>query len=76
MGAKGERLMIGEMDEVLKKLYAGCYCYRLRRYKWWRSTGLGPRLNRMERRTGVEDKSARGEFKRSRKTFTIELQPT
>lgn len=61
---EGEGSMIGEMDEVLKKACAVCYrC--LKRYKWQRSTGLEPRLNRTERRTAEEDKSARGEFKRA-----------
>lgn len=63
-GDEGEGLMIGEMDEVLKKACAVCYCC-LRRYKWQRSTGLEPRLNRTERRTVEEDKSAHGEFKRA-----------
>lgn len=42
---EGEGLMMGQMDEVLKKACAVCYCC-LRRYKWQRSTGLETRLNR------------------------------
>lgn len=66
-GGEGEGAMIGEMDEVLKKAYAVCYSC-LGRYKWQRSTGLEPRLNRTQRRTVQEDKSAHGEFKRAENT--------